>query len=136
MAMYEAVAVLRRRWAEVLTLIDDRARQTLDDLARRLMAAGDRRERRQVWAAVAEVLRAALPPDDPVRAALAADTGHRGLDTELGTALDELRQALAELDATSGPYPEEILAAAKAILLDTPAYSANEVTAVANLSRI
>jgi hypothetical protein len=137
MAVEDAMALLTEQWDDVIARLDPARGQEL----RRLIAQIDGAERTGAVIRITQLLNRELPPDHPVRRALAEDSLYVSAPTDWA-ALRDLLTAVAgtpdaepvtEHDDVSAPAvnvddtPESILAEVTARLLAAPALTEEDV---------
>ena len=123
MAVEDAIRALHDHWDDVVARLEPPRRRELAEL----VAALDGPERRRAVTAIADLLVEELPPDHPVRRALAQGYlfAPAAADwKDLSVRLDALARSLTE--AAPGPG-ESVLAGVLARLLRAPALSEDEM---------
>jgi hypothetical protein len=123
MAVEDAIRALHDHWDDVVARLEPPRRRELAEL----VGALDGPERRRAITAIADLLVEELPPDHPVRRALARGyllaSAVADWD-DLAVRLEALARALTE----AGPGPgESVLAGVMARLLQAPALSEDEM---------
>ena len=132
MGLADAVAELRRRWAELPALLAPDPARTVRDLADGLVTEGDAERRQLLALRMLRVLDSALSPAHPIRLALLDGEDFRSPATaeRLDDELAALRLVAADIEAAFEPDPAGILAAAQADLLAAASMTAGELRAV------